>query len=209
MYKKAILVGAGDFDKAQFESDYKREIARSGNAVIVIAVDGGYEYIKGICPIDIVLGDFDSLGYVPQDINTQTFPCEKDFTDMQLALKKCEELNVVEVAIYGGLGGRLDHTLANIQNCCHFAKNGMNVVLKGNEDIFFVTKELKINGRVGQVVSVIALEKADGVNYDGFKYSAQNLTINTDFPIGVSNVLIKPQAKINIATGVLAVVLNK
>ena len=72
------IVGAGDNTGTNFtkkENDY------------VIAVDGGYKIVKklGISP-DLTLGDFDSLGYVPDELNIKTFQVEKDYTDTMIAV---------------------------------------------------------------------------------------------------------------------------
>lgn len=200
MYTKAILVGGGDFVAEQFEAD---------TDAFVIAVDKGYEYIKGLCAVDLVIGDFDSLGYVPLGKKTKIFPCEKDFTDMQLALKHCQQMQISNITIYGGLGGRLDHTIANLQNCLFYAKSGMNIVLKGAEDIYIITDHLDLFGYVGQTISVLALEQSEGVTFHGLKYNARNLSMSTDFPIGVSNQLQQTAATIKLASGALAVFVTK
>ena len=101
-----ILIGAGDF------GGLLEPIQRDD---YVIAVDGGLNHAKrlGIIP-NTILGDFDSLGFVPD--GSTAFPIEKDDTDMMLAVKhglrECHERFI----IYGGMDGRrLDHTVANFQ----------------------------------------------------------------------------------------------
>ena len=82
----------------------------------LIAADGGLAHVQalGLTP-DIILGDFDSLGYVPEGANV--FPVRKDDTDTMLAIRRGLELGYHNFLIYGGLDGpRLDHTLANIQS---------------------------------------------------------------------------------------------
>ena len=81
----------------------------------LMAADGGYAHLEklGLTP-DGVLGDFDSLGYVPRD--AKVFPVEKDDTDAMLAVRQGLELGYQRFVIYGGLDGpRLDHTVANFQ----------------------------------------------------------------------------------------------
>ena len=53
---------------------------------LVIAADGGYLHTEtlGLKP-HIILGDFDSLGYVPAD--SAVYPVEKDDTDSMLAVR--------------------------------------------------------------------------------------------------------------------------
>ena len=57
----------------------------------IVAADGGLEHTRklGIQP-DEILGDFDSLGYIPED--SRVFPVEKDDTDAMLAARRGLEL---------------------------------------------------------------------------------------------------------------------
>ena len=88
----------------------------------VIAVDGGYEYVKEN-RIDLVVGDFDSLGYVPKHSKVISLPPEKDDTDMLVAIKEGLKAGYRTFRIYGGCGGRIDHTIANVQHLAYLVKN--------------------------------------------------------------------------------------
>ena len=81
----------------------------------ILAADGGLRHLQKLqlAPHGII-GDFDSLGYVPE--GAQVFPVEKDDTDAMLAAKKGLELGYKEFIFYGSLDGpRLDHTVSNFQ----------------------------------------------------------------------------------------------
>ena len=84
----------------------------------VVACDAGYlqAQSRGITP-DLILGDFDSLGYVPQ--GAITVPAEKNFTDGEMAIEQLslqkESLNLTEIEVYGGGGKREDHFLGVLQ----------------------------------------------------------------------------------------------
>ena len=79
---------------------------------LVIAADGGYAHMGGIKP-DLVVGDFDSLGYVPDGESVVRHPAEKDDTDTMLAARIGIERGYRTFLLLGGVGGRLDHTLRN------------------------------------------------------------------------------------------------
>jgi len=100
----------------------------------IIAADGGYAQLasRGIEP-DLVVGDFDSLGTVPEHLNIKRSPVEKDDTDMMIAVKHGLKLGIRAFIIDGGLGGRFDHTLANIQLLAYIANNGAYGVLLGRD----------------------------------------------------------------------------
>ena len=54
----------------------------------MIAVDGGYRYLSelGMIP-DLVVGDFDSLGCVPEGVGVIKHAVQKNDRDMVLAVK--------------------------------------------------------------------------------------------------------------------------
>lgn len=81
---------------------------------LLIAADGGYAYLQGQKP-DLVVGDFDSLGYVPEGEQIIRHPVQKDDTDMLLAVREGLKRGYRKFVLYGGIGGRLDHTIANLQ----------------------------------------------------------------------------------------------
>ena len=92
----------------------------------LIAADGGVRHAQrlGLTP-DAILGDFDSLGYTPE--NATVFPVEKDDTDALLAIRHALSMGFTEIHLYGGLDGkRLDHTLANLQALQFIADHGGN-----------------------------------------------------------------------------------
>ena len=79
---------------------------------IVIAADGGFDYINALgLHANVVLGDFDSVTTRRLPPDCIRYPSKKDDTDLVLAVKLGLEKGYSEFVIYGGLGGRLDHTL--------------------------------------------------------------------------------------------------
>ena len=119
------IFGAGDFTPCTIDLTSKD---------LVIAADGGYDYLIRLgLRADVVLGDFDSV--TSPDLwddaicEKLTYPPEKDDTDMMLAIKLGLSRGYREFAIYGGLGGRLDHTIANIQSLTYLAGEGAAGIL--------------------------------------------------------------------------------
>ena len=91
----------------------------------VIAADGGWRICReeGIVP-DLLLGDFDSLHTVPDFGHIRRVPVEKDDTDMMLAIKEGLARGETDFRLYGGVGGRTDHTIANLQGLLYLAERG-------------------------------------------------------------------------------------
>ena len=112
----------------------------------VIAADGGYGQDCGCAP-DFVVGDFDSLGYVPKGDGVQVHPKQKDDTDMMLAVKLGLSKGYDEFVLLGGIGGRLDHTLANVQTLAYLYSQGAKAVLRSEKtDVYFVGAKEKEAG---------------------------------------------------------------
>lgn len=196
---ECYIIGAGDFfglRETPDDSDY------------VIAADAGFEYCRNNCIIpDLVLGDFDSLGAPPKHPNVFQLPVEKDDTDTMFALKLGLEKGYRRFYIYGGLGGaRPDHTIANLQALIYLLEHGARGWLFGEKYVWTAIRSstLRIEGE-GDVSVFCPDGKAEGVSIDGLKYTLNNATITSSFPLGVSNSFEKPQAEISVADGSLLI----
>ena len=175
----------------------------------VIAADKGLDNLKkiGIKP-DVIIGDFDSLGFVPSGENIKRLPVEKDDTDVGFAVNYAFELGYKEFVIYGAIGGLLDHTVANLQLSAYISsKGGKSVFVGDNGFVTSITNDtLKISNGKGRL-SVFALsDRAEGVFLSGLKYPLENAVIENTFPIGVSNEFTDKSAKITVENGTLLIV---
>ena len=98
----------------------------------VIAADKGYEALEAYgVPPDLVVGDFDSLGRRPSHPNVIQLPSAKDDTDMVYALREGLDRGFRRFVLLGGVGGRLEHTLANLQALSWLTTQGARGVLAG------------------------------------------------------------------------------
>ena len=181
-----------------------------GRGDFVIAADGGYAELvaRGVTP-DLVVGDFDSLGAAPEHPNIIRSPPEKDDTDMMLAVREGISRGHKSFIIDGGLDGRLDHTLANIQALSYIAGNGARGVLIGRD----VCVTAVTNGSVGFApgahgyISVFcAGARAEGVTLRGLKYPLENAALTCEYPLGVSNEFSGAPATVTVRDGTLTIV---
>ncbi|MBE5864859.1 MAG: thiamine diphosphokinase [Lachnospiraceae bacterium] len=208
MNGKCYVIGAGDLTMGELavtEDD------------LVIAVDGGLSYcgILNVEP-DLIIGDFDSMSdgelqaleVLKQDIPERiiTLPCEKDDTDMLAALKYGLERGFKDFRIYGGTGGRFDHTFANIQ-CLLYLKNkdASGYLVDGTGMMFVLQNEaVHLNKNLEGVLSLFSLGKvAKGVNIRNMKYPVTDFTMSNDYPVGISNEFIGKEAVISVEEGEL------
>ena len=173
---------------------------------LVIAADGGLRHTQalGLTP-DIILGDFDSLGYIPT--GAQVFPVEKDDTDAMLAARKGLELGYREFMFYGALDGpRLDHTVANFQTLQFLADHGATGYLVGRDYLVTVLKNetIAFDENAEGILSLFCLgADARGVTIHGLHYELENGTLTPGFPLGVSNHFTGKKATIEVKDGSL------
>ena len=178
----------------------------------IIAADGGFAHAQalGLTP-DAILGDFDSLGYVPENANV--FPVEKDDTDAMLAVRHGLAKGYGEFLIYGALDGpRLDHTVAAFQTLQYLADHGAVGYLIGLTQIATVIKDGAVRFDAGAkgIVSLFCMgEDARGVTLENLKYPLENGTLTPGFPLGVSNHFIGQPAKITVENGSLLMLYDR
>ena len=198
--KKCIIFCAGGFDRLAEpvrEMDY------------ILAADGGVAHLQrlGLTP-DGILGDFDSLGYVPQ--GAQVFPVEKDDTDSMLAVRKGLELGYRRFLLYGALDGpRPDHTVANLQTLLFLAERGATGYLAGLTHRATAVRNgtLHFPETARGTVSVFCMgADATGVTLKGLKYPLENGCLRSSFPLGVSNAFTGAPAQITVTDGTLLVI---
>ena len=177
---------------------------------LVIAADGGYDTLKKHkISADILLGDFDSIDDSPNHTNIIKYPIKKDDTDTFLAFKAGFEQGYKNFVIFGGTGGRFDHTFANIQLLGNIAKNKGRGFLIGNGCIMTAVCNSSItfpNDCKG-FAGVFALgENANNVCIKGMKYTATNINLTPYTPLGVSNEFTEENAQISVEDGVLLLI---
>ena len=125
------IVGAGEF---------YGEIHRD-DSDLVIAADGGYDaLISHGVGCDLLIGDLDSIKEVPKKTEILRFPVEKDDTNTFLAFKEGYERGYRIFRIYGGTGGRPDHTYANYQLLLYAKRRGADAYLYGEGTVTLVLK---------------------------------------------------------------------
>ena len=183
-----------------------------GEGDFLMAADGGLAHIErlGLTP-DGILGDFDSLGYVPR--SAKVFPVEKDDTDAMLAARQGLALGYRRFLFYGSLDGpRLDHTVANFQTLQFLADNGAEGWLVGNSYIVTVLKNgtIRFPASAEGILSVFCMgADAKGVTLTGLKYPLENGTLTAGFPLGVSNHFIGQEASVTVTDGSLLVLYDR
>ena len=177
----------------------------------VIAADGGWRVCReeGIVP-DLLLGDFDSLHTVPDFAHIRRVPVEKDDTDMMLAIKEGLARGETEFHLYGGVGGRTDHTIANLQGLLYLAERGAQGWLYGDRERFTAIRngEIDLPAREKGIVSVFCMgADAQGVTIEGGQYTVHDAVLTASFPLGVSNHFVGNPVRVAVTRGSLLIAL--
>lgn len=200
MERTCCIFGAGDYGAMP-----RPEL---DGRCFLIAADGGYDQLKqwDIAP-HLAVGDFDSLGQVPEDVEVVRHPVMKDDTDMMLAVQEGLKLGCGRFLIYGGLGGRLDHTLANLHILAFLAQQKIPSFLLGPDASITAVHNRALVFPAGYrgTLSLFAWGgPAEDITLSGLLYPLDHGALATDRPLGVSNEFLDGRdAHVTIGRGTL------
>lgn len=207
---KVVLFAGAEIKQYDFCKKYLQ------NVDSILCCDGGMRHTRALKIVpDYILGDFDSckkedLAYYKNlGVKIQTFPTQKDETDMELGLDFALKLGADDIVIFGGIGSRFDHTLANAHLLLRLLKKGVRGRLVNEKNcVELIDHSITIKGKKGDLVSTIPLSmEVTGITLEGFAYplTDHTLTIDDDI-VAVSNVLLQEEGTIKIKTGYLFVI---
>ena len=201
--RKCVVFCAGGFDAP---------VQPIEQTDVVIAADGGLLHTNGLgLRPDVILGDFDSLGYVPERANV--FPVEKDDTDAMLAVRRGLALGCRAFVLYGCMDGpRLDHTVAALQTLQYLADHDAEGTLVGLAYMATVVKNgsIRFPARAEGIVSVFCMgSDAHGVTLEGLQYELRNGVLTAGFPLGVSNHFVGKDSRIAVRDGSVLVLWDR
>ncbi len=178
---------------------------------IIICADGGANKLKktGIKP-GYIIGDLDSINSSNHSFfkksNTKIIKdTNQDKTDLELAIELAETLSPSEITIFGAIGKRIDHTLANLYCLDKINPDIKSKIVDNHCVIELVTKDTEINGSKNDIISVIPISDVTNLNYDGFKWNVKNLDTKAGW-FGLSNKLEKNKANISFSKGKILIV---
>lgn len=175
--------------------------------VLVVAADGGYPMAARAFGVpDLLIGDFDSIDKIPEDVPTLRFPREKDDTDLALAARLAVERGCRRLRIFSALGGRLDHTVANLQLLAGLADGGIEATLHGADGtvalMLSAGGEALFSSAFSGTLSVFAYGgEAREVSLSGLRYSLSGATLTPTVPLGVSNEFLGKEATVSLGEG--------
>ena len=174
---------------------------------LTVAADAGYHNAVRLGErVDILLGDFDSIGDLPSGGTFERIrvPVEKDLTDTQLAVEVALERGAEEVILIGGLSGRLDHTLSTLSILEDLYTRGYHATLTdGQSRVRYMRDTSTLIARSAyKYLSLVAADTVvKGVSVDGCKYPLKRATLRRSLQFAVSNEITGNVALISVKKG--------
>ena len=203
--KKCLIISGGDFSSLPVSIEYDYSIA----------CDKGLEYATrlGITP-DLIIGDFDSYeGNIEKDApNVSIYPSEKDDSDTMLAIKYALSHGYTHLYIICALGGRMDHTIANIQSMLYVASNnGICEIFSDFEHLItFTGPSIILPKQEGYSLSLFSMSNVcKNVCILGAGYDVENIDLTNTFPIGLSNYWVDDAVSITMDSGIMLISMSK
>lgn len=200
------IIGASEFNEEMFLA-----LDAAGAFDAVIAVDGGYARMLDLDrKVDLVVGDFDSLGYNPTGVRKALYSAHKGKSDMELAIDHARRMKHDELVVFGALGGRLDHTLANMQVFARASERGMLVKAMGlTEEVLFVTGPdmREFEAREAGTLSVFAMnDVVQGVFERGLEWELDDVELTARTSQGLSNEFKGEAVLVGVEEGTIAII---
>lgn len=198
--KKCLIVSGGKFEKIKLHDKYD----------LIIACDKGYIHASKlkISP-DIIVGDFDSSKMPRTNANIIAVDSVKDDTDTGLAVKYALRNGYKDIDIICALGGRIDHSLANISLMKYIVEHkGVARILSNDATLIAIGNgKIRIKNDGSKYLSIFSLSDKSKINYiKGTKYDVKNIVLKNGFPLGVSNEIKNKFAEISVASGMVLII---
>ncbi len=182
---------------------------------LIVCVDGGASKALelGFKP-QVVIGDMDSMRVSLREQLQEEgcrffeYPSRKDETDSELALRYALSQGATELIMLGALGGRIDHTLANVMLLALPELQDVKVrLVEGDQEVLLIRGEVVIEGQLGDTLSLLPLSgDVVGIYTEGLEYPLHDGTLRFGAARGVSNTLVASQARVRVEKGLLLAV---
>lgn len=181
---------------------------------MLICADGGYDAAvrHGLKP-DLVIGDFDSMPFSHvKACESIRLPVHKDDTDMVVCLEEGRRRGYTHFHIAGCLGGRLDHTISNLQCLYDCALRGEQAWMYDGQNrvSVLVPGSYTLPKRPGCKFSLLAYTpEVTGVTLRGTEWELTDATLTNRYPLGVSNEITADQVELSFTAGAVLVLYAK
>jgi thiamine pyrophosphokinase len=199
MRKQALIIANGPPQKK------KRLALLVKQASTVICADGGANtaFKMGITP-DAIVGDLDSI-HTEALVKFRRVAIHEDrndeSTDLEKAIAWAIQSKYDHIMVVGASGKRLDHTVGNLGVLPKFYPDAIITLVDDSGELCYVGREYSFEAEKGDVVSLIPLNRCEGVSTSGLKYPLEGEVLELGVREGTSNVVVASPVSIKVKKG--------
>lgn len=199
MPRRALIIANGDPPKKQ---RLELLVKRAG---IVICADGGANAAlkMGVTP-DVIVGDLDSI-HAEALVKFRKVPIHEDrddqTTDLEKAIAWAVESKYDHITVVGASGKRLDHSVGNLGVLRKFYPDAIILFVDDWGELCYVGREHTFEAQKRDVVSLIPLNRCEGVSTQGLKYALDDEGLELGVREGTSNVVVTSPVVIKVRKG--------
>lgn len=183
-------------------------------ADLVIAADSGLHHAldMGVMPM-LLIGDLDSADpervAEAESLGTEVvrYSADKDQTDLELALRAAVDRGCDDLVVVGGLGGRLDHLLANcaLLTADRWAQQRVRLI-DAMASVWIVRGERQLDVGAEAIVTLLAYGGPATVSTTGMRWDLDDATLVPGSSWGVSNEVVTPNPTVTTHSGVITAI---
>lgn len=188
---------------------------------LLIGADRGAAFlVEHQIHMHIAVGDFDSVSaqmkeqiqlYAQQFIDCD--PIYKDLTDTEMAFEIALTYAPKEIWMFGVIGSRLDHSLANIHLLRRTLQLNIQCIIMDSHNLISImgpNMPYTVSAKGYTYVSLLPLTlTVTGVTLEGFQYPLNDATLTLGKTLSVSNQLAQETGVIRISEGLLLIIQSK
>ena len=199
MPKRALIIANGDPPKKQ-----RLELLLKRVGIVICADGGANTALKmGITP-DVIVGDLDSI-HAEALVKFRKVPIHEDrddqTTDLEKAIAWAVESKYDHLTVVGASGKRLDHSVGNLGVLRKFYPDAIITFVDDWGELCYVGREYSFEAQKGDVVSLIPLNRCEGVSTKGLKHALDDEGLELGVREGTSNVVIMSPVSIKVRKG--------
>lgn len=207
---RGIVILGGDAPSLELLKEYITD------DTIIIAADSGGDFLYkyNIVPTHLV-GDLDSISqealeFFKKSTNINVYPREKDETDGYIAIDLALKSNCSDIYIFGAIGERMDHVLANIGLLnVILNRDAKGYIVDENNLIFLMKESGEIKYKKDKRLSLTAFgDTVMGLSIIDAKYLVQDYDLQFGDSRTVSNEFLDKDVMVKFKSGILLVMIT-
>lgn len=197
--RRCVIIGGATIER------YDRVRRQLREDDYFVFCDCGLKHQEGMrVQPDLIVGDFDSHENPQMDVETIVLPREKDDTDTFFAAKEMMKRGFEEFLLVGVIGGRLDHTMANLSILVMLDEAGKKAkAIDDYSEIEMISGETVFIDDSYSFFSILNITgQTEDVTIRNAKFPLESGRIDWDYQYAVSNEVIPGRtAEVTIGRG--------